>query len=398
MPEISLEEAQEVHDKLLIVDGHNDTPVERVHRGEKPIRWEQRDPAYHMDIPRMKEGGFNAGFFIVGNGPTANVRVTIEQTLASIERYPDDLLLVQSSKDVESTKDSGKIGILMTIEGAGRWLEGEVDILRLYDRLGVDEPVVADWAADADLPLPFPLRHHQAAGPQSPIATRLARQGFYAQCTYIDHQIRLLIGVLNEEGLLDNTVVMFISDHGDMLGHHGLWSKPPMLEWSAKIPLLLMPTAACERTGHHRTDDRFAELRDVMPTLLDLCDIPIPASVEGLSLVADERRDHLYCEHDEDPRKAMRMMRADNFKLIWYPAGNRTQLFDVAGDPAEMNDLADSADYASVRQRLTQLLIAELYGSDLDLEWLRDGELVGVPEPEHLEQPNRGLSGQRGWR
>ncbi len=137
MPQVTLEEAQEVHDRLLIIDGHNDTPVERIHRGERPIRWEQRDPAYHMDIPRMVEGGFNAGFFVVGNGPTANVRVTLEQTLASIERYPDDLLLVQSSTDVERARETGKIGILMTIEGAGRWMEGEVDILRFYDRLGV---------------------------------------------------------------------------------------------------------------------------------------------------------------------------------------------------------------------------------------------------------------------
>jgi len=61
-----------------------------------------------------------------------------------------------------------------------------------------------------------------------------------------------------------------------------------------------------------------------------------------------------------------------------------------------MNDPADSADHASVRERLTQLLIAELYGSDL--EWIGDGQLVGVPEPEYVELPNRGLSGQRGWR
>lgn len=134
---ITLEEAREVHHRMLVVDGHNDTPVERIHRGEKPIAWETRDTAYHMDIPRMKEGGFHAGFFIVGNGPTANVRVTIEQTLASIEKNPDDLMLVHRSKDVETARETGRIGILMTIEGAGRWLEGELDILGLYHRLGV---------------------------------------------------------------------------------------------------------------------------------------------------------------------------------------------------------------------------------------------------------------------
>ena len=53
----------------------------------------------------------------------------------------------------------------------------------------------------------------------------LARMGFYAQCTYIDHQIRLLIGTLREEGILDNTIVMLVSDHGDMLGNHNLWGE-----------------------------------------------------------------------------------------------------------------------------------------------------------------------------
>ncbi len=137
MPDITLEEAQAVHDRCLIIDGHNDTPVEHVHRGERPMDLKKPDDAYHIDIPRMREGGFDAGFFVVGNGPTANVRVTLEQTLASVDRYPDDLMLVFSSQDVERTKESGRIGILLTIEGAGRWLEGEMDILRLYYRLGV---------------------------------------------------------------------------------------------------------------------------------------------------------------------------------------------------------------------------------------------------------------------
>ena len=90
-----------------------------------------------MDIPRMVKGGFNAGFFVVGNGPTANIRVIIERTLSQIEAHPSDLLLVLSSEDIEQARATGKIGILITIEGAGRWLEGEEDILRLYYRLGV---------------------------------------------------------------------------------------------------------------------------------------------------------------------------------------------------------------------------------------------------------------------
>ena len=65
---------------------------------------------------------------------------------------------------------------------------------------------------------------------------------------------------------------MLVSDHGDMLGNHNLWAKPPMFEWSARIPMILMPTADCDRYNRFITGNRLAELRDVMPTLLELCD------------------------------------------------------------------------------------------------------------------------------
>jgi arylsulfatase A-like enzyme len=268
------------------------------------------------------------------------------------------------------------------------------DYLDLYHRLGVDEPVVGEWAADFDR-LPHALKRHHAGFGQDPTTTMLARQGFFAQCTYIDHQMRLLIGELREEGLLDDTIVMFVSDHGDMIGNHRLWSKPPMLECSAKIPMILMPTAAYDRVGHHVTDDRLAELRDVMPTLLDLCGIPIPNTVEGLSLASEARRDHLYCEHDEDD-KAMRMIRCEQYKLIWYPFGNHVQLFDLESDPQELHDVSDEAPHDATRERLTDLLVQELYGVDLD--WVENGRLVGTAEPKFEPSPNRGLSGQRGWR
>ena len=265
----------------------------------------------------------------------------------------------------------------------------------LYERLGVEEPVVAEWAAEPER-LPCALRlHHAKVPPMNEAGIRLVRQAFYGQCTYIDHQLRLLVGCLREEGLLDDTILMFTSDHGDMLGHHGLWAKPPMLEWSAKVPMILMPAAGCERSGPGQRDGRLAELRDVMPTLLDLCGLPAPETVEGLSLVSDSRREHLYCEHFED-EKSMRMVRCGSHKLIWYPVGNRLQLFDVDRDPMEMRDLSEDPAHAGVREDLTRRLLGELYGSDE--RWVRGGRLEGEPDRDVRPAPNRGLSGQRGWR
>ena len=180
-----------------------------------------------------------------------------------------------------------------------------------------------------------------------------------------------------------------------MLGTHGLWAKSLMYEGSARIPMILVPTGQDTRVGHHRVDDRLVELRDVMPTLLDLCGIPIPSTVEGLSMVGERRREHLYGEVYESER-ATRMIRTNRHKLIWYPHGNRFQLFDMEKDPQEMYDLSEDPSHAALRAELTRDLVKHLYGRDL--EWVRDGKLVGAPDQTYEAQPVRGLANQRGWR
>ena len=91
---------------------------------------------------------------------------------------------------------------------------------------------------------------------------------------------------------------------------------------------------------------------------------------------------------------ATRMIRQDQYKLIYYPTGNRFQLFDLDSDPQEMTDLSGSESHATLLQSLTALLVDELYGNDE--EWLQEGQLVGLPQKEWQPVKNRELSGQRG--
>jgi len=273
------------------------------------------------------------------------------------------------------------------------------DYMRQYEQLVLDDPVVADWAKDhANAPLGFrqvrSLYNFSEAPEQ---VVNLARRAFYACITHIDHQIRVVMGTLREEGLLDNTVVAFTADHGDMLGDHNTWGKSVMYEMSNKVPLLLMDTAEGGRVRRGYRDDRLVELRDIMPTLLDLAGIETPPSVEGFSIAhnRDNRRDYLYGEVNEDVR-ATRMIRDERYKLIWYPFGNFLQLFDIQEDPRETTDLAGSAEHADVRERLTKLLIDELYGSDL--QYVKDGELVGTEAPPFEPNDGRWLNAQRGIR
>ncbi len=248
--------------------------------------------------------------------------------------------------------------------------------LDIYREMQIDAPSMGEWADDPES-LPYRLRAVRDFGElRTDREIRQARRAFYALCTHIDHQLRVVIGTLREEGVLDNTTIVFASDHGDLLGKHGLWRKSLFYEDSARVPMIVLGTEGDERVGFDRVDDRLVGLQDVMPTVLDLAGVPVPDSVGGLSMVGDERRDHLYGECGEGV-EASRMICDGRFKFIYYAAGNRSQLFDLADDPEELVDLSESVSHEEERKRLEGLLRKELY--DDDLEWVRDGELVGLP-------------------
>jgi arylsulfatase len=265
--------------------------------------------------------------------------------------------------------------------------------LDMYREMHIDLPGMGEWAEALDL-LPSLLRERRALGENfTDYQVRAARRAFYALCSHIDHQLRVVIGTLREQGVLNNTVIMFTSDHGDMLGQHGLWAKSLYYEESAQVPMILSGAVGDERVGCGQVDDRLVGWQDVMPTLLQLAGIETPDTVVGHSMVGDERREYLYGEMGAE-RRATRMLHDGRYKLIYYAAGNCLQLFDLENDPQESNDLAAVEEYESICRRLEERLIGELYGGDV--EWVRDGELVGLPDGGVKSGPNRQLSGQRG--
>ena len=267
----------------------------------------------------------------------------------------------------------------------------------LYRDVEIDAPSTGDWSENFDdLPHYIKGRAYPSALHGAPMAEiELARRAYYATLTHIDHQIRTVIGYLREAGLLDNTIIVFTTDHGHMVGEHGLWCMTPFYEASAKIPLIIVPPRGEDRLGIGVEDDRYAEFGDIMPTLLDLAGIPLPEQVDQLSLVGEQKRDYLYGEHGEGTH-AQRMVLQGALKLIYYPVGNVSQLFDLESDPRETHDLSSSPEHADQLQSLKSLLLDNLLGTDL--EWVQDGELIGLPDIEFQPGPIHHLGGQRGIR
>lgn len=259
-----------------------------------------------------------------------------------------------------------------------------------YADIEIDTPFAGEWASGD---LPYNLQGVQARSVYSEREIRWARRAFYALCTHIDQQIGALIGTIREEGILDETIIMFTSDHGDMLGNHGLWAKQTFYEGSSNVPMIVVGEAGDKGIGFGKTDDRLTGLQDVMPTLLGLAGIDAPDHLDGRSMVSGDERDHIYGEFGEEQHSS-RMLRDRQYKLIWYPCGNHAQLFDMDADPREMVDLARDPAYADVLSDLKSKLRDQMYGSDV--KWLEGDVLVGEAGRKFYPGPNRGLSLTRG--
>ncbi len=136
--EVTLEEAWDLHRKCLIIDAHQDTTVRRFGRGEDPKGWLKRDTSYHTDVPRMLENGQQfVGLFLIEDAGATDLWTITEFVLEQIDSHPELFVKVLSSKDAVCAGKEGKIGVVMEIEGPARWLQGNINILKLLYRLGL---------------------------------------------------------------------------------------------------------------------------------------------------------------------------------------------------------------------------------------------------------------------
>ncbi len=191
--------------------------------------------------------------------------------------------------------------------------------------------------------------------------------GYYAHCSALDACVGDLLRTLDETGLAENTVFVFTSDHGDMLGSQGQMRKQRPYDESIRVPLLLRYPAALGRAG--RVIAKPFGTPDIMPTLLGLCDVPITAGVEGADhapLLRGEERDGdgaaliaCYAPFGEWTRKSggreYRGVRTRRHTYVRDLDGPWL-LYDNEADPFQMRNLADAPSARSIQAELDAML------------------------------------------
>jgi uncharacterized sulfatase len=202
---------------------------------------------------------------------------------------------------------------------------------------------------------------------------RKALQAYYASTTFMDAQVGRVLDALEKLKLADNTIVVFISDHGYHLGEHGLWQKMSLFENSARVPLIIYDPRA---KANGKTCARTVELTDLHATLADLAGLDAPktdgASLKPLINDVNAKWDKPAITQvsrgtptatgepvGKNPWFMGYSVRNDRYRYTEWDGGKKgVQLYDYETDPGELKNLAEDAKYADVVKELKKFVPA----------------------------------------
>ena len=280
----------------------------------------------------------------------------------------------------------------------------------LYDHEAIDMPAVPEMPLDEMHPYDQWLQIHHMVDvyPPSEAMVRNARHAFYGNVSYFDRQVGLLLAELERLGLAENTVVVVTSDHGEMLGEHGMWYKRTYRDPSTRVPLLFRGPGV----GRSQRLAETVSLVDLLPTFAEMAGLgdwrEVQETVDGDSLcglLRGERGDWknyaLSEYYSEGVCQPMRMAVRGGLKYV-YVHGEEPQLFDLDRDPHELENRADDPAYGERLVELQRLVHegwdpAELRARVIESQQRRHviNEAMAQGRPEHWDvQPHFDASEQ----
>ena len=184
---------------------------------------------------------------------------------------------------------------------------------------------------------------------------------YYAMVELIDKQVGRMVAALEETGQLENTIVIFMSDHGEMLGDHGLFLKGPhFYDEAVRVPLII---SWKDRFAADLRADCLMELIDITPTLLEAAEIDVPNTIQGRSLMpillsqreAGHHRDYVFSEYYNawtHKHSYGSMLRTREEKIVVYHGTDQGELYDLKNDPDEFENLWNSPEHTKGKLRL----------------------------------------------
>ncbi|MGI9243398.1 MAG: sulfatase [Verrucomicrobiales bacterium] len=240
----------------------------------------------------------------------------------------------------------------------------------LYDR----EAMVAPTVPDGDLAdVPKVIRNYKAISRYgvTPELHKGLLEAYYASISYMDAQVGRVLDALDELGLRENTIVIFSSDHGYLLGHHNKFQKQHLFEEATRVPFILSVPWLSD--AHGKASGRITELVDLYPTVAELAGLTPPDGLQGQSLLG-LLEDPSAGTWNKDlaftiSRSGGESIRTQDWRFThWGFGGKGTELYDRNNDPGEFTNLANDPKYADQLAELKARLEAKRAAAGFDPE------------------------------
>ena len=221
-----------------------------------------------------------------------------------------------------------------------------------HQKIKLPRQIDNDWD---DIPKVGMVKNSPRIGLDTQAKKQKVMAAYYAAVSFMDAQVGRVLDALDEQGLTDNTIIVFTSDHGYHLDEHEFWQKMSLHEESTRIPLIVAGPGV--GVGQR---EALVEQIDIYPTLADLAGLSVPDHCQGHSLkpvLADASatvREAAYSLRRND-----HLLRTDRWAYIQYKDGS-VEMYDMHNDPHQFHNLAESPKWQSVRRDLAAQLTARL--------------------------------------
>ena len=284
------------------------------------------------------------------------------------ERYHPDVFVGTMAKwVVEQRRSDAPLFLQVGFPGPHPPYDPPGRLLRMYDDVDLPVPEVTDEELALQPPPHRQYRSEMVAGNHDAVRWRerptpeqllRLRRHYAANVTLIDEQIGQTMDVLGHKGLLENSVVVFMSDHGDCLGDHGHVQKWTMYDCITRQPAIVW---APGMLPEGKRTDALIQQMDLVPMLFELAGVDLPSTGSAISALPVARgegdgREVVFAEHTADnilkSVKLMSMVRTRKWKLVHYLDQDFGELYDLASDPGEVGNVWDDPTRAAAKHEL----------------------------------------------
>lgn len=332
----------------------------------------EEDPGFVSDYKQWFDRNKSGDFGIVDHGVDWNSWMA-RPYHAPEWMHPSNWTVQESIRFLQDRDPSKPFFLKMSFARPHSPYDAPQYYFDLYLNKELPRAQVGEWAGVHDVPSDAACTDAWR-GVRSEEEIHRARAGYYGSITHIDHQIGRFLKALRKGGELERTLIVFTSDHGDMLGDHNLWRKTYAYEGSAHIPLIVRLPKELQ-SGRRERIDAPVSLEDLMPTILDVAGVDIPDTVDGRSLLglirgeAEGWREYVHGEHATcyAEEQEMQYVTDGRWKYVWLPRTGEEQLFHLEMDPWELVNLASDGAYGEEQMMWRSRLVRELESRGLGI-------------------------------